>query len=263
MSLRGACLGLCAAAMALLAPASLAAQSSQVQQADDAARAASEAMTEVEAEMRAQRNMRIRTPEQTLGEFEQILMAQPSATKALEQWCGMFTGTVRASIVAKAVTGHDAAVPADLPSLLKTTAPLGYRHVRLDCSIGTMSEAHNWYVPARLTPEMNTTLATTDTPFGKVVAPLHFSREPLSSRRGPGPGCPVRTILTHRALLRLPDGQPMALVVECYSDLILLPPIWLPPPPPPCCTAPFPPVGRDGARTAPSTPSNPPTPTLP
>ena len=184
-----------------------------------------------------------------LTRFEATLAAQPSATKALEQWCGTLTGTGKETIRASPVTGADAPLPRDARSLLGVASPepLGYRHVRLSCSAGTLSEAHNWYVPARLTPEMNATLATTETPFGKVVAPLHFTREPLASQPLPthrtrGPGCPAHTILTHRALLRLPDGAPLALVVECYSVLNLIPaPLPAPPPPPePGRTAPQP-----------------------
>jgi hypothetical protein len=98
---------------------------------------------------------------------------------------------------------------------------LGYRHVRLACGASVLSEADNWFVPARLTPEMNRTLAGTDTPFGKVAAPLGFRRERLEARRGRAPGCPPRTVLSHRALLRLPSGAPLALVTECYTRAVL------------------------------------------
>jgi hypothetical protein len=94
---------------------------------------------------------------------------------------------------------------------------VGYRHVRLSCGPVVLSEAHNWYLPSRLTPAMNTALATSDTPFGKVAAPLHFTRLALDARRGRAPSCPANTVLSHRALLRLPDGRPLALVVECYT----------------------------------------------
>lgn len=109
--------------------------------------------------------------------------------------------------------------PADARALLQVppAAPLGYRHVGLSCGGRTLSVAHNWYVPERLTPAMNATLAATRTPFGKVAAPLDFRRERLDSRRGARPECPADTILSHRALLRLPDGRPLALLVECYT----------------------------------------------
>ena len=64
---------------------------------------------------------------------------------------------------------------------VKPDEPLGYRRVRLKCGDRVLSEADNWYVPARLTPEMNHVLETTDTPFGKAVAALHFRRHTLSA----------------------------------------------------------------------------------
>jgi hypothetical protein len=80
-----------------------------------------------------------------------------------------------------------------------------------------LSVAHNWYVPGRMTPEMNRMLDTTDTPFGRVAMPLHFTRRRLAERRGPLPGCPGDTILAHRAALYLPDGKPLSTLVECYT----------------------------------------------
>ena len=46
---------------------------------------------------------------------------------------------------------------------------------------------------------------------------LNFRRERLDSTRGRTAPCPAGTILSHRALLRLQDGTPLALVVECYT----------------------------------------------
>src|SRR5262249_23135272 len=51
----------------------------------------------------------------------------------------------------------------------------------LRCGELVLSEADNWYVPARLTPEMNRLLETTDTPFGVAVQSLHFQRHTLSA----------------------------------------------------------------------------------
>ncbi len=47
-----------------------------------------------------------------------------------------------------------------------------YRRVQLRYGVYILSEAENWYVPSRLTPEMNKLFETTDMPFGKVVLPL-------------------------------------------------------------------------------------------
>src|SRR6185295_18779945 len=52
-----------------------------------------------------------------------------------------------------------------------------YRHVQLVCGDQVLSEADNWYVPSRLTPEMNRILETTAIPFGKAVSDLEPYRQ--------------------------------------------------------------------------------------
>ncbi len=156
-------------------------------------------------------------PPGLLDQFEATLAAQDSATAALGTWCGRRGLANPATVTAAVLPGGMRADPPDLAALLQLAAEPGYRHVRLSCGAKVLSEAHNWYVPARLTPAMNAALAASDVPFGKVAAPLRYTRQRLSSQRGAGPGCPADTILTHRALLRLPDGAPLALVTECYT----------------------------------------------
>lgn len=156
-------------------------------------------------------------PPDLLDRFEATLAAQDSATAALGAWCEQRRIASPPLITATVLLGEMRINPPDLAAVLQTTALPGYRHVRLSCGGRVLSEAHNWYVPARLTPAMNTALATSNVPFGKVAAPLRYTRQRLSSQRGAGPGCPASTILTHRALLRLPDGAPLALVTECYT----------------------------------------------
>ena len=159
----------------------------------------------------------------TLGRFERALAAQDSATLALQDWC-MARGIGNPPRVsANAVRNDDAPLPSDALDLLRVDdkANLGYRHVKLDCGGVTLSQAHNWFVPSRLTPEMNAALRETDTPFGTVVAPLRFTRQRLAAFRGRAEGCPQGTILSHRAVLQLPDGRPISLVVECYQAAAL------------------------------------------
>ena len=146
----------------------------------------------------------------TLDRFEARLAAQDSATAALEQWCG-------AKVTAAPVGGPDLPATGQDRGLLEVPEgePLRYRHVRLSCGGRVLSEAHNWYVPARLADDLNRQLDTTTTPFGKVVAPLRFTRERIASAGIEG--CPAGTILRHKALLRLPDGRPISLVIECYT----------------------------------------------
>ncbi len=157
--------------------------------------------------------------EQVLTQFEAALAAQDSATAALEGWCAARGIAQPAKIVA---------TPAGGPSLPPTKRnrlmlevseqePVGYRHVKLSCGGKVLSEAHNWYVPARLTPEINRQLETTDIPFGKAARPLGFTRERLFETRGTIEGCPKDTVLHHRAVLRLPDGRPVSTVIECYT----------------------------------------------
>lgn len=151
--------------------------------------------------------------------LERMLASHDSATAALEQWCVQQGLANPARVIAEQAPGQLVEDPANLRRLLGIAAdePLGRRHVRLTCGDRLLSQAQNWYVPARLTPEMNDVLASTTTPFGKVAAPLGFRRELIESRRGAGPDCPAGTVLFQRAVLRLPDGQPLAHVLECYA----------------------------------------------
>lgn len=155
-----------------------------------------------------------------LDDFERTLAAQDSATAALSQWCAAHGLATRPQIVARPVSGPALPPPADIAGLLGGE-PVAFRHVRLTCGDAVLSEAFNWYVPARLSAAMNRTLAETDTPFGRVAAPLGFRRERIDAHRGATGGCPPATILTHRARLVLPDGRPLALLVECYTQAIL------------------------------------------
>ncbi|NKJ00868.1 hypothetical protein [Novosphingobium sp. SG707] len=159
----------------------------------------------------------------SLPAFEATLAAQDSATAALGQWCQARHLADPATIKAAQVKGEDTMPPPDLDETLKLSENQepAHRHVRLSCGGKVLSEAHNWYARQRLTPAMNLTLDTTDTPFGKVAGPLGFTRERLGAVRGAAPGCPRDTVLSHRALLRLPDGSPLALVVECYTPAVL------------------------------------------
>lgn len=151
--------------------------------------------------------------------FEATLAAHDSATEALRSWCEARGIASPAQIVARPVAGSPGKPPKGLRALLGVgpREPLGYRHVELTCGARVLSSAHNWYVPGRLGPEMNAALATTEVPFGRIAGPLNYRREPLEILARPPRGCPANTISAHRALLRLPDGRPLAYVLECYT----------------------------------------------
>lgn len=91
-------------------------------------------------------------------------------------------------------------------------ASIAYRRVRLACGGHEMSEADNWYLPARLTPDMNRRLAASDAPFGLVVRPLAFRRRTLAASNDHG-RLVVRAVLIDRA------GAPFSYVIERYAPL--------------------------------------------
>lgn len=154
-----------------------------------------------------------------LQRFEKALAANDSATLALGQWCAVRgiaqPPEIRALADRAASNPPSPAIRASLG--VSASEPVAYRHVRLACGKTVLSVAHNWYVPALLTPEMNHVLESTDKPFGKVVAPLGFKRERLASKRGRMAECPEGTVLSHRALLHVSSGEAISLVVECYT----------------------------------------------
>jgi hypothetical protein len=169
------------------------------------------------------------------------LLAHDSATLTIERWCADHRLADPARIVAERVRDADKPASAEVRAALdvKPNEPLGYRRVRLKCGDRVLSDADNWYVPARLTPEMNHTLETTDTPFGKAVSALHFRRHTLSAdvlwrplpkgwemgAAGASDEAGALTIpdhvLEHRAVLSTPDGQPFSEVVETYTGEVL------------------------------------------
>ena len=159
------------------------------------------------------------TDDRLRSRFEATLAADESATAALKQWCTRQDIATPALITVDHLPTDGATASADIRRMLEVDAeePLGYRHVALVCGSTTLSVAHNWYVPGRLTADMNDILQTTNTPFGRAVADLDFTRERLESVEGPTADCPADTILTHRAILRRRDAKPISTVIECYT----------------------------------------------
>ena len=178
------------------------------------------------------------------------LLSHASATLTLDRWCAAHRLAEKPVIVADRVRGQDKPAGAEIRALLKVAAdePVRYRRVQLRCGDTVLSEADNWYLPARLTAAMNETLETTDTSFGRVVKPLDFRRTTLASRLlwqplpegwatgaklpppGPGPLAMPAFLLEHRAVLTLPDGTPFSALVESYTRQVLAfpPPVGSP-----------------------------------
>lgn len=169
------------------------------------------------------------------------LLGHDSATLTLERWCAAHDMASPAVVVAYRVHGQDKPLPPDLRARLGIDAyePVRYRRVRLACGGHVLSEADNWYLPRRLTPAMNYTLDHTDTPFGKVVRPLHFHRKTLSVRMLWSP-LPIgwrlwpvqgltgthrlaipHDVLQHQAMLYDTTGHPFSALVETYTSEVL------------------------------------------
>jgi len=169
------------------------------------------------------------------------LLSNDSATLTLDRWCETHRMATPAKIVAERVRDQDKDPTEEVRKLLGVEAsePVRYRHVRLHCGTHVLSEADNWYVPARLTADMNEVLDTSDTPFGRAVQALHFHRRTLSAQllwsplppgwemagtlgtAGKGALRIPPATIQHRAVLSLPDGTPFSVVVETYTNEIL------------------------------------------
>jgi chorismate-pyruvate lyase len=169
------------------------------------------------------------------------LLSHDSATAVLQALCN------RRDPEAPPILAGRAEVPDDLAAANAARRQLGaaanepvhHRRVELKCGEVVLSRADNWYLPGRLTAQMNTDLASTDRPFGVVIRPLGFQRRTLASRllfnplppgweAGDPAGFDVpvsvpANVLQHRAVLQTPDGRPFALLVETYSDRVLIP----------------------------------------
>jgi hypothetical protein len=170
------------------------------------------------------------------------VLGSRSATTTLEAWCAAHAMAVPATLKAKL----DKSLP-DKPVTDEQRQRLGvgpdeivkYRNVELSCGPHVLSQADNWYVPSRLSPEMNTTLERTDTSFGRVVASLKPTRQTFSvtlswhplppgwEMAPPSADHPDQTLtippilFEHRAVLYAADKLPFSEVHEHYTSEIL------------------------------------------
>ncbi|HET7505783.1 MAG TPA: hypothetical protein VFK02_32410 [Kofleriaceae bacterium] len=170
------------------------------------------------------------------------LLGHDSATLTLDRWCDAHQLASPAKVVAQRDKAVVKEATAEQRKTLGVTAaePVRYRRVKLACGAHVLSEADNWYVPSRLTADMNHQLDTSDAAFGRVVQPLHFQRHTVSARLlwsplpdgwdtrvAPLPDAIAKTlrvpheVLQHQAVLSLPGGTPISLVVEIYTDEVL------------------------------------------
>lgn len=176
-----------------------------------------------------------------LQELNGNLLSHDSATLTLDRWCATHHLAASATIVANRDKAVDKVPTAAQRQALAVGADqlVRYRRVRLSCGDRVLSEADNWYVPSRLTPEMNRMLDTSDVAFGRVVQPLHFQRHTQSAemlwqplpvgwesgagwqRAGGASMTLPHAVIQHQAVLTLPDGTPFSEVVETYTSAVL------------------------------------------
>ncbi|HUC61431.1 MAG TPA: hypothetical protein VMF53_05705 [Alphaproteobacteria bacterium] len=169
-------------------------------------------------------------------------LATRSATLTLESWCAThhLSGAQPAKILAKLDRSVDKPASPEQRARLAVgpDEPIKFRHVLLACGDTVLSIADNWYVPSRLTPEMNKLLETTETPFGKAVMALHFYRQnfeakilwhplpegwetkPLPKFPGGALAIPAE-LFEHRALLFTGARVPFSEVREVYQRALL------------------------------------------
>lgn len=170
------------------------------------------------------------------------LLASRSATATLEKWCADHKMAAEPKIVARRVAGVEKEPSEETRQRLDVGADekVKYRRVRLACGDHVLSEADNWYVPGRLSEEMNRALETTETPFGKAVAPLQPFRRTiemkmrwsplpegweLSAADSPGKASGALAIphelFEHTAILYARDRRPFSEVHETYTREVL------------------------------------------
>ena len=149
------------------------------------------------------------------------ILASASATLTLEAWCRDHKMADDPKISAPLVAGAPKAPTGEQLQRLQVgaTSAVKYRRVELRCGNHLFAEADNWYVPGRLTPEMNRLLETSDTPFGRVVQPLRPYRRTFASVRLWS--FPSDTLFEHRAVLYTSDDEPFSEVDETYKAALL------------------------------------------
>lgn len=170
------------------------------------------------------------------------ILGSRSATLTLESWCRDHALADDPRIAARLIQGADKALTAEQRQRLQVTGEkVTYRKVELRCGAKILSEAENWYVPGRLTAEMNRLLETTDTSFGRAVQPLEPFRQTFEVRllwsplpdgwereAKTHPPCVTTGALTipdalfeHRAVLYTREHKPFSEVHEIYQRQIL------------------------------------------
>ncbi len=171
------------------------------------------------------------------------LLASRSATATLEKWCADHKMSPEPKIVARRVSAVEKPPSEETRRRLGVGAeePVKYRRVQLACGEHVLSEADNWYVPGRLSDDINRALETTETPFGKAIAPLEPFRRTIEMKMRWSPlpdgwevsataALPEKAsgalsiphdLFEHTAVVYARDQRPVSEVHETYTREIL------------------------------------------
>lgn len=165
-----------------------------------------------------------------------FIRAHATVTLALERWCdlaGLGDGpiTARPSGPSSVVTNLDLEIataldllPGRRTSRLETVI---YRSVELRRGLLALVEADNWYVPERLPADINQALQTTNSPFGKLIAPVGASRSEVRSidqTVGRSGQAMPRHLFAQSAVISISGGTRVAFVRERFLPALLGPP---------------------------------------
>jgi chorismate-pyruvate lyase len=168
------------------------------------------------------------------------LLASNSATKTLEAWCGAHHMAPEAVLHARLRRDVQKPITAEQRARLNIgpNEPVIYRRVDLTCGDHVLSQADNWYVPARLQPAMEKALETSDIPFGRAIQNLHPRRQTIGvdliwrplpdgwemARAADHHGADLSVppvLFEHHAIVFSSDGKPISEVDEHYTSAIL------------------------------------------
>ncbi|MGE4410408.1 MAG: hypothetical protein AB7D33_07555 [Sphingobium sp.] len=167
-----------------------------------------------------------------LARFNALLSTSPSATATLIAWVEERSGRDSVSLMARATRRGAVLTPSPVTiAHLEVNGPEAIicRRVRLMDGRRILSDAHNFYVPSRLTERMQALLTDSDIPFGTIIAPLSPRRDTLRVERyWPTDEAPDERqrlparLLRHDAIVRDASGVPLCVVSEVYTRNILL-----------------------------------------
>jgi hypothetical protein len=170
------------------------------------------------------------------------LLTSESEKETLARWCVSHRLVSNPQIAIERVLDAEELPTAAQRTMLDTSAKESVRHrkVRVFCGSAVLLEADDWYLPSRVSPQVNALIESTELPLERAVQIAYFRRRTLSAtllwpqlpelrELGSEKGLtesqaiqplPAR-VLTHHVLLMLPDGTPFGEIQANYMSNVL------------------------------------------